>query len=137
MHSQSQIDLSKYRLEKASEMIGEADVLFQNKFFKGSNNRAYYAILHSMRAVLALANFDSKKHSGVIAEFQRAFVKTGIFEKEYSKIIMTASEIRNASDYDDYFIASKDESELQIINAKKFHDRVYKYLKDKLGEAFG
>lgn len=131
MHSEEQRDLSKYRLEKAREMLDEADVLFASKHYKGSNNRAYYSILHSMRAVLALADFDSKKHSGVIAEFQRRYVKTGIFEREYSKIIMSASEIRNASDYDDYFIASKAEAQDQIENAKRFYHRVFSYIHEE------
>lgn len=78
--------------------------------------------------MLALIGFDSKKHSGVIAEFQRSFVKTGIFEREYSKIIMSASEIRNASDYDDYYIASKEEAYIQLINAKKLYGRVCDYI---------
>lgn len=74
--------------------------------------------------------FDSKKHSGVIAEFQRRYVKTGIFDREYSKIIMSASEIRNASDYDDYFVASKEESKMQLSNAKKFFLKAQSYINE-------
>lgn len=111
MLNEGQKELSKYRLEKAVEMIEEAEILFNNNHYKGSNNRSYYAILHSLRAVLVLIGFDSKKHSGIIAEFQRMFVKTKLFEREYSKIIMSASEIRNASDYDDYYIASREEAQ--------------------------
>lgn len=84
------------------------------------------------KAVLALEGFDSKKHSGVIAEFQRRFVKTNVFEREYSKIIMSASEIRNASDYDDYYIASKDEANNQLLNAKKLYGKVCDYLRERL-----
>lgn len=134
MHSEVEKDLSKYRLEKAKEMLDEADVLFVSKHYKGSNNRAYYSILHSMRAVLALDKYDSKKHSGIIAEFQRRYIKTGIFEREYSKIIMASSEIRNASDYDDYFIASREETQVQIENAKQFYHRVDAYIQMKLNE---
>ena len=124
MPNRDQIELSRYRLEKAGEMLEEAEILFSNKHYKGSNNRSYYAILHALRAVLALTGFDSKKHSGVIAEFQRIFVKTKVFEREYSKIIMSASEIRNASDYDDYYVASKDEAQVQLTNAKRLYLRV-------------
>lgn len=132
MLNDGQKELSKYRLEKAGEILEEAEVLFQSCHYKGSNNRSYYAILHAMRAVLALEGFDSKKHSGVIAEFQRTFVKTNVFEREYSKIIMSASEIRNASDYDDYYIASKDEANNQLLNAKKLYGKVCDYLRERL-----
>ncbi len=128
MPNEAQIELSKYRLEKSNEMLAEAEILFDNQHYKGSNNRSYYAILHALRAVLALVGFDSKKHSGIIAEFQRTFVKTEIFDREYSKIIMTASEIRNASDYDDYYIASRDEAQNQLENEKKLYSKVYTYV---------
>lgn len=60
------------------------------------------------------------------------FVKTNVFEREYSKIIMSASEIRNASDYDDYYIASKDEANNQLLNAKKLYDKLCVYLRERL-----
>ena len=129
MPNDAQKELSEYRLEKSAAMIEKAEVLFNSHHYKGSNNRSYYAILHSLRAVLDLVGYDSKKHSGVIAEFQRAFVKTNISEREYSKMIMAASEIRNASDYDDYYIASKDEAQAQLANAKKLYTRVFSYIK--------
>lgn len=45
-----------------------ARLLFQNDNYRVANNRAYYAMFHFMRAVLVFDNFDSSKHSGVIAE---------------------------------------------------------------------
>ena len=48
--------------------------------------------------------------------------------------IGNASEIRNASDYDDMFIASKSETIEQIGNAKMFLEHIEKYVEEKLGE---
>ena len=96
--------------------------------YKGANNRAYYAIFHSMRAILALDGFDSKKHSGVIAKFNENYVKSQIFEIDYGKIVKNASVIRNNSDYDDFFIATKEQAENQIKDAKKFILATEKYL---------
>ena len=45
---------------------------------KGAANRSYYAIFHAMRAVLALDGIDMKRHSGVMSEFRRLYIKTGI-----------------------------------------------------------
>ena len=81
-----------YRLDRAKEMIQDARQLSAAGSFKSGNNRAYYAIFHAMRAVLALEEVDFKKHSGVIQFFQREYIKTGIFDKSYSKIIVSASE---------------------------------------------
>ena len=47
--------------------------------YKTSLNRSYYAIFHAMRAANILKGFDSSKHSGVIAYFNREYLKSGIF----------------------------------------------------------
>ena len=59
--------LAKYRIEQSKENLEEAEVLFKNNKFKGANNRAYYAIFHAIKAILALEQIDLKKHSSVIA----------------------------------------------------------------------
>lgn len=120
--------LAIYRMERAKELIDDAKQLYKSGSYKSSNNRAYYAIFHAMKAVLALEEVDFKKHSGVIQYFQREYIKTGIFEKAYSDIIISASEIRNASDYDDFFLASKEETKEQIDNAELFCKAIEEYL---------
>lgn len=120
--------LAIYRMERAKELIDDAKQLYKSGSYKSSNNKAYYAIFHAMRAVLALEEVDFKKHSGVIQYFQREYIKTGIFEKAYSDIIISASEIRNASDYDDFFLASKEETKEQIDNAELFCKAIEEYL---------
>lgn len=134
MHDAMMETLARYRMERAKELIRDAENLFENGSYKSGNNRAYYAIFYSMRAVMALDGVDYKKHSGVIQHFQRDYIKTGIFDKEYSQIIMSANEIRNASDYDDFFIASRTETEEQILAAKKFYKAVEGYLTSRIEE---
>lgn len=102
------IEYAQYRIERSKEDLDAATAMFEAKHYRVANNRAYYSIFHAMRAVLAFDGFDSKKHSGIIAEFRKSYIKTRIFNEELSSIIGLASEIRNASDYDDMFIASRD-----------------------------
>lgn len=121
-------ELSKYRLTRAKEDILAAETLYNAKEYRGANNRAYYAIFHAIRAVLATDGYDSKKHSGVIAEFRKNYIKTGIFQTEISDMIGNAFLVRNASDYDDMFIAERSQTEKQILNAKNVIGAVEKYL---------
>lgn len=67
MADQALIDLSRYRLEKASEMYAAALRDLREQDYASANNRAYYCIFHAMRAVLALDGEDYKKHSAVMA----------------------------------------------------------------------
>lgn len=82
--------LSEYRLKKADTLLIQAELLLRNHQYDGSVNRSYYAIFNAVRSVLALLRTDSRSHSGVISFFDRYFVKTGIFDKRFSKIFHAA-----------------------------------------------
>lgn len=126
------IEYAKYRIERSKEDLDAAIVMFEGNHYRVANNRSYYSIFHAMRAVLAFDGYDSKKHSGIIAEFRKSYIKTGIFNENLSSIIGQASEIRNASDYDDMFIASKEETEKQIEDAELFYDVIKKHIDEKV-----
>ena len=83
-----------------------------------------------MRAVLTFDEIDSSKHSGIIAEFCRRYIKEGVFPAEISKMIGEAFMIRNASDYDDMFIANKADTVIQITNT----DYIYKILSEYIAK---
>ncbi len=127
-HNSLQKDYAKYRIERAREDLEAAHLLYDAGNYRIANNRAYYAIFHAMRAVLVFDDFDSSKHSGVIAEFRRRYIKEGIFPIEISKMIGSAFTIRNASDYDDMFIASKSETEEQINDAEYVYRILSEYI---------
>lgn len=122
--------LAKYRIEKAEDDLKSAKLLHTNSFYSQSLNRSYYSIFHSVRALLAFDKFDSKKHSGIIAYFNKNYVKEGIIEKEFSAILMTAERIRATSDYDDLSVASKADAKLQLENAEKFIKRIRDYFSE-------
>lgn len=87
-----------------------------------------------MRSVLALESVDFSKHSGVSSYFRKQYIKTGIFDIELSNIVKEAFDIRNDSDYDDYYILSKDDVEKQIENAEKFYHAIKEYITGKKDE---
>ena len=74
---------------------------------------------------------DFSKHAGVIAYFQKEYVKTKKFDTKFSKYLQNAFQIRNVCDYDDFYIASKQDAEIQIEQAKEFLDAVKKYLSEQ------
>ena len=77
----TKIDLSRYRLQKAKEMLASAKRDMDAKDYASANNRAYYAVFHAMRAVLALDGEDYKKHSAVIARFTLNYLRPEILPK--------------------------------------------------------
>ena len=123
--------LSEARLAHAEECLDTAKKVIAIGDYKCAANRSYYAVFHAMRAVLAYDRFDSKKHSGVIAEFRRLYVKTGVFNIETSDIVSNLFDIRTNSDYDDFFIVSNEDVEEQVANAEKFVVEIKQYLDRK------
>ena len=107
----SMIDLSKYRFDTAIDELDTSKELLKTQKYKASVNRSYYAIFHALRAVTALDDFDSSKHSGLIAFFNKTYVKEGIFDKEISKLIDTAYRLREKADYQDFYVVSREQAE--------------------------
>jgi uncharacterized protein (UPF0332 family) len=112
--------LSEYRLNKAKSLLNQAELLLNNQRYDGSINRSYYAIFNAVRALLALVKVDSRSHQGVIAYFDRYFVKAGFFEKQFSKIIHTAFDTRQDNDYEDFYDPSEADAQNQYENAILF-----------------
>lgn len=96
------MDLSRWRIEKAEKTFLEGEKLLALGLYNGAINRFYYAAFHAVRALLATKQLDSSKHSGVIALFNREFVKPGIVSKETGKILSTTFSLRSEADYDDF-----------------------------------
>ncbi len=123
--------LAKYRLEQSKENLEEAEALFNINKFKGASNRAYYSIFHAIKAILALKSVDFKKHSSVIAYFNKEYISTKIFPRELGKRVSEARFFREKSDYVDFYIVTKEECESQIETAKMMIKKVEQYIEEK------
>ena len=75
--TKGQDDLIRYKLSRAEETLAEAKVMLQTSHPYGAANRIYYACFYAVTALLLTQNLSSSKHSGVIALFNRHFVKPG------------------------------------------------------------
>ncbi len=125
-------DLALYRIQTAKDNLRSARILLNAEEYKSANNRAYYAIFHAINAVHAISGKAYKRHKDAIANFNKEYVKNEIFPREIGRKINEAEEIRHASDYDDFYIANKDESERQVIVAEEFIALVEQYCAEKL-----
>jgi uncharacterized protein (UPF0332 family) len=123
-------ELMKYRLEMAEERLHSSKVLLEAGSYKDSIGRSYYAMFTAVRALLAMEGQDFSKHAGVIAYFQKEFVKTGKVDRKYSKYISQAFQIRNNTDYADFFIVSAQDAKEQYEKAKEFLKVIVKYLSE-------
>ena len=114
-------DLAKYRFQLAIEDLESAKDNFQNGHLRTANN-------HLITAILALDGTAFKRHKDTLAYFNKEYVKTEIFPRELGRRISKAQEVRHASDYDEFYIASKEETERQIESAELLAKAIMDYL---------
>ena len=127
----TQKDLVLYRIETAQSDIKAAEILLGAKEFRGANNRAYYGIYHAVSAIHAL---DGNAYKDIRMHWQtsiKIMSKTEIFLRKLGKKIAESEEIRHASDYDDFYIATKVEAEEQIQTAKELVKLVEEYVQKR------
>lgn len=125
-------DLVRYRMATAKSDLQSANILMKEGEYRGANNRAYYAIYHAISAVHALDGKSYKRHKDTLGNFNKDYVRTGIFPKTFGRRIAQAEEIRHASDYDDFYIATKEKAEEQIETAKELIDLIEAYGEERL-----
>ena len=128
--TEKQKDLCVYRVNQAEETVQSAKLSKENHFYKDAINRAYYAAFYAIKAVLAVEGVDFKRHKDVVAYFNQHYVATEVFSKESGRSLARLQRKREASDYDDFYIASVEEAQEQIEVAAKIAAEVKEYLKE-------
>ena len=131
MSSKISRELVKHRLEQAKEDLVASRALYDLQLYKSANNRAYYSIFHSIKAVFALEPIDFKRHKDVLAYFNKNYVHTELFPKTIGRRIMRASKIREDSDYDDEFVVKAEDTLAQIQTAEELMKLVEEYVNNK------
>ena len=110
-----------------------ADKLLKEGHYKSANNRAYYAAEKAIKATLATIGKDSESHNGVIKTFNKEFIYNACdsFGHDDLKKLQSLERIRSVSDYDDFYIATKEECENQVKKAKEILEKVEIYLANR------
>jgi len=84
----------------------------------------------SIKALLATELVEVITHNGALKQFNLIYIYkgNGTFTQEDYQKVARAEQIRNASDYDDFYLASKEETRQQVENAGYLVEKVEKYI---------
>ena len=121
-------ELVLHRLRAAEEDLASANLLLESGQYRGANNRAYYSIYHTINAVLSVEGAAFKRHKDTLAYFNKNYVASEIFPRTMGRLIVKAEEIRHSSDYDPFYVASKEGTQKQIDTAKSLLDYAKRYI---------
>ena len=115
-------------MQQANETFNEAEILFNQSAYRGTINRAYYAMFYSVLALLATRKLGTSKHSGVIGLFDREFVKKGFLPRNLSRSLRLAFDRRQTHDYGELTEINEQIAQETLNNAKVFISTVESYL---------
>ena len=117
-------DVAKYKFEQAEDDLEAAKLLLEAGKYKAANNRAYYSCFHAKEPVAF------KKHKDTLSYFNKNYVHTEIFPRDIGRKISRLEIIRHKSDYDTFYIASKEDALEQVSVTEEVIDLVRKYLNE-------
>lgn len=126
-----QKDLIKYRFQRAQETLDEAKVMLETEHLYGASNRIYYACFYAVSALLMTKDLSSSKHAGVMALFNRHFIKEKLFPVELGKFYSRVFDNRQQSDYGDIVKVEAKQLTKDIKTASDFIDRIEKFVKQQ------
>lgn len=128
---EKQKELAIYRYHIAIETWDTANGLFQHGRFRDAINRSYYASFYGVRSLYALLGRDFRKHKTLLGNFNKEFVATGIFPRNFGKSLSALAYVREQNDYDDFFLADRDTCEKQLQFARELLEAIKKYIQEK------
>jgi uncharacterized protein (UPF0332 family) len=94
-------------------------------------NRAYYAMFYLLLALFIKNNIEvnTSKHTGIISIFDNAFIKTGIIDKKYSKILHSIFNERQIGDYKELMDISFEKAVEYVEKTREFIEEIKKIIK--------
>jgi uncharacterized protein (UPF0332 family) len=134
-----QVDMMKHQPEIATYLAKAHDALQQARDNLAMGHygvvitRGYYAMFYAASSLLASINISRSKHSSIQAAFGEYFVKTGLIEIEYSRMLGFAFNARLDSDYDAFFTAEPQLAQDILQSAILFVKRTEDFLRDEKG----
>jgi uncharacterized protein (UPF0332 family) len=125
------VALARHRLQRARETLDEGELLRAAAGHDGAVNRYYYAAFYAARALLATLGLDSPKHSGVIALFNRHFVKSQLVSTDAARVLVRSFEKRLQTDYADFARPTSEDVDRLASDVRAFIDTCARLLESQ------
>ena len=115
-------------LERGKRSLDAAKLLFEKGLYEDSVSRSYYAMFHAARALLLTKDIRPTSHAGVVSLFGLHFVKDGLIERDYARMISQGLDLREDGDYGIYTDVTKARASEILSDAQKFFVKIKEVL---------
>ena len=94
-----EIEYVNYRMARARESLDAARMLLEGNHPYDSVNRLYYACFYAVTSLLLIEGYSSPKHTGIIALFDRWWIRPRRLPETMGRFYRRLFESRHESDY--------------------------------------
>lgn len=102
INNQDRSELIRYRLAEAIDTQSDVELLISHDRLRAAINRIYYSMFYSLLALGLKYEFETSKHAQLIGWFNKDFIREGLIDSKYGKIITKAFNRRTKGDYDSF-----------------------------------
>jgi uncharacterized protein (UPF0332 family) len=120
--------LIQYRLNQSRQTIGEVSKLIESDLLNIAVNRIYYGIFYSLTALALRYEYESSKHFQLMGWFNQNFIKPGLIEIKYGKILRNAFKNRSDGDYAPFILFEKDDVIEMQSDMEDFIEKIGSFL---------
>ena len=120
--------LAPKEMMAAREDLDEARDRLGHGKFKYATINSYYAVFHTISAVLMTKKITCSSHKETIGAFNKEFIKPGIFPKSFTRTIQKLFNERQTGDYDIGGYIGVDIAEEDIVEVEKIIENCEIYL---------
>ena len=115
-------------MAKSKHTLKIARELYELDYYGDSISKVYYAVFHSLQAILLTLGLSFSKHSGIIGAFNKEFIYREIFPKDFHKIIERLFKERQIGDYEYEENLNSDDAKQDINDAESIILSIERYL---------
>ncbi|GJM40404.1 MAG: HEPN domain-containing protein [Ardenticatenaceae bacterium] len=115
-------------LDRAKKDLQAIRINIENDLYTVAISRAYFVMFYAASALLKSIDVERKKHSGIVSAFGEHFVKPGLIDAKFSRMLVRAFESRNDTDYDVYFVIDAELAQKRFQEAQAFVEKIEAYL---------
>ncbi|MBK1621010.1 DNA-binding protein [Lamprobacter modestohalophilus] len=116
-------------LRKAVEKLRVAEMLVANGAWDDAVSRAYYAAFHAISALHLSQGQTFSSHAQSIGRFNKDFVRSGMFSKEFTAILTRLFEDRQSGDYDVSGLVTAEDAQRDVDDARRLLEAIDAYLR--------
>ena len=102
-------ELIDFRLARAAESFKMASLAMEQKYWNAAASELYYTCYYLVIALFAKNDIKTSTHSGMRTELGSKFIKEGILDAKWGKLISVLFNLRQKGDYGDFTFLTEEE----------------------------